>query len=96
MLKSLKIAEAEGKKWKLNKFLLAYRTTPCSSTGAIQAFLMFGRELKTKLSELRPNKSTLDEGIRDRDWNQKLSGKVSADTLPGDSLPDTLPDTDNG
>ena len=57
---------------------------------------MFGRELKTKLSELRPNKSTLDEGIRDRDWNQKLSGKVSADTLPGDSLPDTLPDTDNG
>ena len=30
LLKSLKVAEAEGKKWKdeLDKFLLAYRTTP--------------------------------------------------------------------
>ncbi|XP_029209128.2 uncharacterized protein K02A2.6-like [Acropora millepora] len=50
LLKSLKIADAEGKRWKeeLNKFLLAYRTTPHSSTGATPAFLMFGRELKTK------------------------------------------------
>ena len=40
---------------------------------------MFGRELKTELPELRPNKSVLDEGIRDRDWNQKLAGKVYAD-----------------
>ena len=63
----------------LNKFLLAYRTTPHSSTGATPAFLMFGRERKTKLPELRPNKSVLDEGIRDRDWNQKLAGKVYAD-----------------
>ena len=81
LLKSLKIAEVEGKKWKeeLNKFLLAYGTTPHSSTGATPAFLMFGRELKTKLPELCPNKSVLDEGIRDRDWNQKLAGKVYAD-----------------
>ena len=34
---------------------------------------------KTKLPELRPNKSVLDEGIRDRDWNQKLAGKVYAE-----------------
>ena len=40
---------------------------------------MFGRELKTKLPELRPNKSVLDEGIEDQDWNQKLAGKVYAD-----------------
>ena len=46
LLKSLKVAEAEGsKKWKdeLDKFLLAYRTTPHSSKGATPAFLMFGR-----------------------------------------------------
>ena len=81
LLKSLKIADAEGKRWKeeLNKFLLAHRTTPHSSTGATPAFLMFGRELKTKLPELRPNKSVLDEGIRDRDWNQMLAGKMYAD-----------------
>ena len=40
---------------------------------------MFGREFKTKLLELRPNKSVLDESIRNQDWNQKLSGKVYAD-----------------
>ena len=40
---------------------------------------MFGRELKTKLPELRPNKSVLDEGMRDRDWNRKLAGKMYAD-----------------
>ena len=80
-LKSCKVAEAEGKKWKdeLDKFLLAYRTTPQSSTGATPTFLMFGRELKTKLPELRPNRSVLDESTRDRDWNQKLAGKMYGD-----------------
>ena len=56
---------------------------------------MFGRELKTKLPELRPNKSVLDESIRDRDWNHKLSSKLYADkqrnatsnpVLPGDKV----------
>ena len=80
MLKSLKLAEAGGKKWKdeLDKFLLAYRTTLPSSTGATPAFLMFGRELKKKLPELSPNKSVLDESTRDRYWNQKLAGKIYA------------------
>ena len=81
LLKSLKVAEAEEKKWKdeLDKFLLAYRTTSHSSTGATPTFLMFGRELKTKLPELRPNKSVLDESTRERDWNQKLAGKTYDD-----------------
>ncbi|XP_022809728.1 uncharacterized protein K02A2.6-like [Stylophora pistillata] len=81
LLKSLKVAEVEGKKWKdeLDKFLLAYRTTPHSSTGATPAFLMFGRELKSKLPELCPNKSVLDESTRYRDWNQKLAGKMYGD-----------------
>ena len=63
MLKSLKVAKAEGKKWKdeLDKFLLAYRTTPHSSTGATPAFLMFERELKTKLIN-----STGAETLEDR------------------------------
>ena len=54
LLKVLKIAQVEGKRWKdeLNKILLAYRTTPHSNTGMTPASLMFGRELKTKLPEL--------------------------------------------
>ena len=45
-LKSLKVAEAEGEKWKeeLDKFLFAYRTTPHSCTGAAPGFLMFHRK----------------------------------------------------
>ena len=45
LLKSLKVAEAEEKKWKdeLDKFLLAYRTTSHSSTGATPTFLVWKR-----------------------------------------------------
>ena len=62
LLKALK--EAEEKKWQeeLPKFLLAYCTTPQVSTGATLAYLMFGRELKTKLAELR--RQAADK----RDW----------------------------
>ena len=35
--------------------------------------------MKTKLPELRPNKSVLDESTRERDWNQKLAGKTYDD-----------------
>jgi len=97
LLKVLKIAQVEGKRWKdeLNKFLLAYQTTPHSTTGMTPASLMFGRELKTKLPELRPNKSVLDESIRGRDWKHKLSSKFYADkqrnatfnpVVPGDKV----------
>ncbi|CAB3999022.1 Neural cell adhesion molecule 1, partial [Paramuricea clavata] len=81
LLKSLKVAHVENKKWKdeLNKFLLAYRTTPHSTTGVSPAFMMFGRELTTKLPELRPDKNILNESIRDRDWNKEVAGKEYAD-----------------
>ena len=39
------------------KFLLAYRTTPQASTSVTPACPMFGRELKTKLPELRSEKT---------------------------------------
>ena len=67
LLKSLKVAHTEGKNWReeLQKFLLAYRTTPQTSIGVTPAFLMFGRELKAKLPELRCAGNLLDEGVRD-------------------------------
>ena len=81
----MKVAHVEGKNWReeLQKFLLAYRTTPQASTGVTPAFLMFGRELKTKLPELRCAGNLLDEGVRDRDWNHKLIHKEHADNKRG-------------
>lgn len=50
-LKSFRAATIEGKLWKeaLSPFLLAYRTTPHVTTEKTPAFLLFGREFKTKL-----------------------------------------------
>ena len=74
-------------------FLLAYISTLQTSTGVTPAFLMFGRELKTKLPELRCAGNLLDEGVRDRDWNDKFThkehaynkqGAVESPVVPGD------------
>ena len=93
----MKIATAEEKRWfvVLPKFLLAYRSTPQVSTGATPASLMFGKEIRTKLPELRPEKSLGDESMRDKDWGQKLKQKAYADgnrgavpspIVPGDQV----------
>ena len=50
-----------------------------TSTGVMPAFLKFGREIKTKLPELRPDKSVINESTRDRDWSHKLTQKAYAD-----------------
>ncbi|KAL9953254.1 hypothetical protein ACROYT_G040640 [Oculina patagonica] len=83
-------------RWRLESDLLCIReSNPHSTTGMTPASLMFGREMKTKLPKLRLNKSVLDESIRDRDWNHKLSSKLYADkkrnatfntVLPGDKV----------
>ena len=85
LLKALKVAQVEGKNWRkeLPKFLLVYRSTPQVSTGSTPASLMFGRELKTKLPELRGEKSVLDESSRERDWQHKLEHKEYADSKRG-------------
>ena len=59
LLKAIKIANAEGKNMKreLNKFLMAYNSTPHQTTGVSPAELLFGRKIRTKLPEL----SSLDK-----------------------------------
>ena len=93
LLKALKVAQVEGKRWQdeLQKFLLAYRSTPQANTGATPAFLMFGREIRTKLPELRRDKVVLNEEIRDRDWRNKVSQKVYADAKRGAKENDIVP-----
>ena len=44
---------------------------------------MFGRELKTKLPEMRCERSIVNEEVRDRDWQKKLSEKQYADAHRG-------------
>ncbi len=81
LVKTLKIAQVEGHDMRseLLKFLLAYRSTPQVTTGQSPAKLMFGRELKTKLPELRADKTVVTEEVRDRDWERKLQGKEYTD-----------------
>ena len=80
LLKALKIANVEGKDWKseMYKFLLAYRSTPHTSTGATPSNLMLKRELRTKLPELRVDDDRY-ESVKDKDWENKLQGKLYAD-----------------
>ena len=81
MLKSMKIAHAQGKDWKIElyKSLLAYRTTPQETTGVSPSKLMFGREIRTKLPELIEEKNEKDKTVRDRGVEKKQSGKDYAD-----------------
>ena len=85
LLKTMKIANVEGKNWRveLTRYLLTYRSTPHSVTGATPAYLMFRREIRTKLPELRPSRLMMDEGISERDWQAKLAGKFYADARRG-------------
>ena len=81
LVKTLKIAQVEGKnvREELAKFLIAYRSTPQMTTGQSPAKLMFGREIRTKLPELRCEESITNEEVRDHDWEKKLREKQYAD-----------------
>ena len=80
LLKSMRIAHSAGKDWKkeLNKFLLAYRSTPHATTGVSPAKLLFGREIRTKIPCLNQE----DQGnydMTEKDVSMKRKGKEYAD-----------------
>ena len=62
---------------------MAYRSTPQVSTGASPFFLMFGREMRSKLPEIRKKAKVTDEEVHDRDWSNKLQAKEYADERRG-------------
>ena len=78
----IQVAQIEGKDWRqeLHKFLTAHRSTPQMTTGVAPFFLMFGREMRSKLPELRREAPITNEEIRDRDWARKLTQKDYVDT----------------
>ena len=77
LLKSMKTAAAEVKMWidELPKFLLAYMSTPQAAAVAN----MFGKEIRTKIPYLWPEKSLRDKSTRDKEWEQKLKQNAYAD-----------------
>ncbi|XP_064647487.1 uncharacterized protein K02A2.6-like [Lineus longissimus] len=81
MLKAMRIAHAEGKDWvkELNRLLLAYRTTPHSTTGVTPAKLMFGREIRSKVPQYSESSYQRELAARDRDAELKQKGKDYAD-----------------
>ena len=86
LLKCLKIAHLEKKnlRTELVTWLTAYRPTPLVTTGSTPFSLMFGREMQSKLLELR--RETVDfprEETRGKDWSNKLKGKTYSDDRRG-------------
>ena len=74
-----KVVRGKPMNWKqeMNKLLLSYRATPHSTTGVPPATLLFGRDIKTKLPSVPPQKK-LDD-VRGRDCEQKEKMKYHAD-----------------
>ena len=69
LLNSLRISHLENRPWRveLKNFLLAYRSTPHSITGASPAHLLFGREMRTTLPSISFSHPVSDYAVGDRD-----------------------------
>ena len=65
-------------------WLMAYRSTRKKKTGTKPCYMMFGREVRSKLPELkRDTVGVPGEEIRERDWSGKLKRKAYADLKRG-------------
>lgn len=86
LLKCIQIAHLEGRNWRteLLVWLTAYRSTPQTTTGTTPCYMMFGREMRSKLPELkRETVGVPGEEVQERDWSSKLKGKAYADLKRG-------------
>ena len=68
---------------KLASFLLSYRTTPHTLTGAAPAELMFGRNLRTRLDVLKPN---LHNRVNKRTSASAITSKEPRELAVGDRV----------
>ncbi|PFX23119.1 Transposon Tf2-6 polyprotein [Stylophora pistillata] len=78
------IKEGRNCRTDLLVWLTAYRSTPQTTTGTTPCYMMFGREMRSKLPELkRETVGVPGEEVQERDWSCKLKGKAYADLKRG-------------
>ena len=79
--KMVRTATADGVNWKsrLPQHLLAYRTSPHTTTGVAPATLMFNRPIQNKIAQLIEPDQQLDAVARDNDNKRKKKMKKYAD-----------------
>lgn len=85
ILKILKIAQLEGRdtEIELNKLLLAYRSTPHTTTGRSLAKLLFGREMRSKIPQLETSGHDNYLDVREHDAYMKFQQKEQKDAKRG-------------
>ena len=78
-MKRLQSTQAKGKQWKkeVRKYLIAYRSTPHTTTRVSPAELLFGRKIRTKLPEFHEDHVVSE--VQDRDGTMKVKAKLYAD-----------------
>ena len=82
LLHAMQTAQVEGKDWRqeLYIFLMAYRTTPHSTTGISPADAFFQRKVRCKLPTLGLQDTPVFDGhMRDEDLRKKEEGKRHGD-----------------
>ena len=81
LLKAIRASVAERRDWQesLQSFLLAYRTTTHPSTGKSPAELIYGRQLRTKLPDVRQPPAPGRRDVQLAHDRSGMRGKVYAD-----------------
>ena len=85
LVEAMRAAHAERKPWQqeLQKYLLAYRSTPDSTTGVSPAELLYGTKIRRKMPEFESVEEeempgTIDQQARDQDAERKQRATESA------------------